>query len=1690
MHTLRMLVLGALALATLAAPLGCSDGDVGDAGGPPVWRTDPGPSGGEPAPTFRLPRVVTREVDLRAPGDVPYVGLFADDRRVSARLGADGAVEVEVALYNGQPQTAAGTLHVALRHLDGTLVDQQSAPFAAPTGFTPVRVTLAGLPADAELADLSLYALDYELQTARFPSGVFGRRSLFEAVNKLEIQVLTAERYPAGEQGFVRLFARNPASGAPAADAQVTVSLQLPDGTLAPLASGRTDRYGALGAALDLPETFQGQAKLVVAIEDESGVDTAEADVAVLPDVRILLTSDKPMYQPGQTMHLRALVLNRATKEPYAGGEVVFEVADAAGNKVFKERQTADEYGIAATTFQLATQVNMGQFRVKAIVPSDAAGGEAEIEKEVTVERYTLPKYKVEATLDQPYYLPGETVRGTVSAQYFFGQSVAGGAVTVVASTYDIGFTPFATLTGFTNAEGLYSFEFTMPQYVVGQPLEQGNGLVKIDVTVKDTADQEQSISRTTVVSRADVEVTLVPESGELVPGVDNVVYVVVSDPMGGAVEGEVTATAEGVTSDVELDAQGLGVWSLKPTAVPVEASVTVQVPGAEPVTLTETLAGGGAGHTILLRTDAALYQVGDTVQATVLLPAARARVFLDVIHAGRTVATAAIDVVDGVGRWHFEADNALEGALQLHAYFLGEGSEIVRDERLIYVDPADALTVRLVADQESYLPGDPARVAVEVTDAEGQPKAAALGVQVVDEAVYALQEVQPGLLKVYFELEDMLTTPKYQFAWPDLDPTSVIEPPEDGDPVGGGTVDADRARRAEVAFAAQAGGQSAYGVDVNTQKVRLKDVAALMKPFLDAQRAALVEEVSQRRWNGNGAFAWDDVAPYVEALYLEDPWLRPYRFVETDVMTQDEGDWWWFEGDNHVWDMISDGPDERPGTADDLVTAIDTFELYNGYDRAGGGWVDDGDWMGGGPPEAGAEDPAAPTDGHSENGADGGNSGPRVRRWFPETLFVDPAVITDASGRAEIALTMADSITSWRLTALANSADGLLGSATSGLTVFQDFFVDIVFPATLTRGDVVSVPVAIYNYLDIPQTVTLTAQDAEWLTFLNGAEVTVPLEPGQVDSIYFDVQVDTVGPHALTVVALGTAQSDAIERTVLVEPDGKKFEDTASARFHTQAPADQIATEEIVKTVTIPEANIDGAQKLLVKVYPGFFSQAVEGLDSMFQMPGGCLEQTTSTAWPNVLVMDYMIQTETITPEIEMKAQQLVNLGYQRILTFECASGGFNWWEGDDPGNAVLSALVAMQLTDASHVTFVDTAVIQRTQDWLVSVQQSNGSWTEERHLHAGNENLGGSSLRATAYILWGLVHSGYEGPAVQAAVNWIVSEAEQEEDLYTLAMVANGLSVAGYHGALLDRILRTLHDARVVDEDGSIHWAPNGDTMVGSWGGVADIETTALVGLAFLHSHTYPQDVEGAITWLVAHKDPNGNWGYSTQATVLTLKLLLESLGGDAGETDADVTVLLASAGGEPVEIATRHFDNFNKDVLWQVDLSELTIEGDNEVTLRYSGLGNLMYQLVASYNLPWEESAPSEGPVSISVEYDKTQLAVNDTVTVTVTVTLHDASQRSMVLVDLGRPPGFTLATDDLAALREAGVIAEYEFTDRQILIYLDPLTPEEPKAFSYRLTADYPIEATVPGSTAAPYYNAEDETETPEFGIEVR
>jgi len=59
-------------------------------------------------------------------------------------------------------------------------------------------------------------------------------------------------------------------------------------------------------------------------------------------------------------------------------------------------------------------------------------------------------------------------------------------------------------------------------------------------------------------------------------------------------------------------------------------------------------------------------------------------------------------------------------------------------------------------------------------------------------------------------------------------------------------------------------------------------------------------------------------------------------------------------------------------------------------------------------------------------------------------------------------------------MAAIGHDLQGRIGSAQKGLRVFQNFFIDIDMPRLLTVGDEISVPIAVYNYLDTPQLVTV----------------------------------------------------------------------------------------------------------------------------------------------------------------------------------------------------------------------------------------------------------------------------------------------------------------------------------------------------------------------------------------------------------------------------------------------------------------------------------------------------------------------------------------------------------------------------------------------------------------------------------------
>jgi hypothetical protein len=248
----------------------------------------------------------------------------------------------------------------------------------------------------------------------------------------------------------------------------------------------------------------------------------------------------------------------------------------------------------------------------------------------------------------------------------------------------------------------------------------------------------------------------------------------------------------------------------------------------------------------------------------------------------------------------------------------------------------------------------------------------------------------------------------------------------------------------------------------------------------------------------------------------------------------------------------------------------------------------------------------------------------PRLRQFFPETLFWLPEAVTDEGGHASVEIPIADSITTWRLSALASSQDGRLGAATVGL------------PVALTQGDEVSVPVAVYNYLPEAQRVRLELEPADWYTALSDQSTSLPIYQStitigadDVEVVYFRLRVERFGRHALQVTAWGQQQSDAIQKEVTVHPDGKRFDFAISDRLEPALGGAEGDGTDVETTIPIPAQAIPGTARVDVKIYPGILSQVVEGMESILRMPYGCFEQTTSATYPNVLVMDYMQNTD-----------------------------------------------------------------------------------------------------------------------------------------------------------------------------------------------------------------------------------------------------------------------------------------------------------------------------------------------------------------------------------------------------------------------------------------------------------------------------
>ena len=690
-----------------------------------------------------------------------------------------------------------------------------------------------------------------------------------------------------------------------------------------------------------------------------------------------------------------------------------------------------------------------------------------------------------------------------------------------------------------------------------------------------------------------------------------------------------------------------------------------------------------------------------------------------------------------------------------------------------------------------------------------------------------------------------------------------------------------------------------------------------------------------------------------------------------------------------------------------------------------------------------------------------------RVREWFPETLLWRPELITDDNGRASLTVDLADSITDWRLSASAVSAAGQLGGTELPIRVFQPFFVDLNLPVSLTRGDEVAVPAVVYNYLDKPLSVELRLDDATWFEPLGPKVQKLDLAAGEVRSVSYRLRAKHVGQHELTVRASGGGVADAIKRTIEVAPDGRRVEQSASGTL--QQPA-EIAW-------SVPADAIEGSVKANIKLFPSTFSQVVDGLEAIFQQPYGCFEQTSSTTYPNVLALDYLRRTKKSVPTVEATARQYIHLGYQRLLSFEIAGGGFDWF-GNPPANRVLTAYGLMEFRDMARVHDVDPKLIERTRTWLLNQQAADGSWPPDRHFYHEDptkvrEDL--QRLSTTAYIAWAVFANGAanDDHALAAFEYLLRRDPASIDDPYVLAQVANALLAIRPGDPRIQPYLERLEAISRRSADEKLAWweeAADRRTMFYGAGRGGNVETTALAALAMIEGHANPATIRAALAWIVEQKDAHGTW-YSTQATVLALKALLAGTDrplGDDRQREIDIAL-----DGKTVQTLVIPADQ--GEVMRQVNLASRITAGSHRLAITDRTGTATGYQATLAYNVPGTDHPLEAEPLSIQLVYDKTALAVDDRVKATATVKNQMTGAAPMVILDLPIPAGFALEADDLEALRSSGKIAKYQVTAKERDRLSPRVGPSDRLELSYHLRATMPVKVTAPPARAYEYYN---------------
>jgi hypothetical protein len=1409
-----------------------------------------------------------------------------------------------------------------------------------------------------------------------------------------------------------------------------------------------------------------------------------------LPEDRIYLQLDKPFYEPGDDIWFSAYVRDGLSLKPSTKSDIVhIELINPKGT-VEKKISVIAKNGKAAGDFSIDKEALGGLYKIRAYTNWMKNEGEKNaFEKDLQVQDVVLPALKMKLDFDRKAFGAGDEVVAKIELNTNENQPLSNYKIKYVAS---INGEKVIEQADITDENGLKYVKFTLPK-----KLNSNDGLLNIMI---DYNGSTESISRSIPIILNTVKFMMFPEGGDLVNGLEgNVAFKALNEfDKPADVEGVVLTAKGSQVASFSSYHQGMGSFKFNPQ--PNEKYI-VKITKPEGITQTFDVPTPLDRGYVLNLDNSKEGEVTACINSTendamAIVAQVRGKIFYSTL----------IDVKQGNNKIVFPTSNFPIGVAQVTLF---DSKGIARAERLAFVNKNKQLNLSVETDKEKYLPREKVKMTLTVKDERGLPMPANLSMAVVNDQLLSFADDKSGNIlsqlllqqdikeKVeepafYFNNKEaksskaldylMLTSGWRRFTWEKLieeEIPQVIYPGQKA-LLAGIVLDANTGKPVDCAKIKVTGGkefeagsdgkfslkymdlsqplamtyiadgyyaqtQYAYDYNQNLTIYLYKNTYNYYspKPTSGRKSKAMMGAVNEdmaipAAAVGNG-MVMEKAAVLKE---MEEP--RNNRQENGAINKKGKVK---MDADKQVGPRDLAKAEEKKDAKVMVASRVDDIrfrskDLAMDEENANVAVVNGNTYYR-------ARQFYAPTYEKQENVEN--------RTDFRNTIYWNPNVEIGYSGKKTIEFYTSDDITSFRTTVEGMAGDGSVGRTEKNFFTQLPFAMTTKIPVEVATEDFVSIPLTLKNNTNGPLggVISITAPSGlQELVKLNPVQT---IMPGAAKTIYLDYKVlDKIGVGEFTIGFKACGLGDAFTQKIKIAPKG----------FPVQT---SFSSQEIEKEYSF-EINklVNGSLKASFTAFPNVVSDLMKGVEGILQEPYGCFEQTSCTAYPNAMVLDYLKNSDSKDTKTLARATDLLDRGYKRLTTFETKEKGYEWF-GANPAHEGLTAYGIMEFVDMKRAgQDIDSKMLDRTAMWLLSKKDGKGGFKREQHAYHDFGRISEEILNG--YIVYALSEAGYTD--IEKEFESSYKKAMESKDAYMLAMLANAAYSMNKKNKG-DEAMAVLLSKQA--KDGSFTGSTHSITY--SQGNSLTIETTALSIMAILKS---PNKNAGALTnavqFLTSTRSGSGVFS-STQGTILALKSLTE-YAKFSKKTTEDGTIVIYI---DNKKVGEKNYKAGDKGAI-SLDGLEQFIKGEGKHTLKVKYVG-VKTPLPYSVAINWNTALPkSDAECTIDL---KTKLAsktanVGETVRLTTTIVNKKDTDVPSTMAIIGIPAGFTAQPWQLKELQEKHVFDYYEIKGNNIAVYYRGLAPKAVKEINLDLKAEMPGEYDAPASSAYLYYTNEYKT----------